>query len=111
MISDAQMQNLAYYGSQTIGASDRGTATMAIVEGRTGGSRRVSINSKNPRLLNSAEVSNWLGIAQRTVCLWAELAEIPAFKLGHQWRFREDEVDRWLEIVTRASPANQRNDR
>jgi excisionase family DNA binding protein len=48
-------------------------------------------------LLSSAQVAAWLGISQRTVCLWAELEEVPAFKLGHQWRFREDEVRRWLE--------------
>jgi excisionase family DNA binding protein len=48
-------------------------------------------------LLTSGQVAGWLGISQRTVCLWAELDEIPAFKLGHQWRFREHEVRRWLE--------------
>jgi len=47
-------------------------------------------------LLSSAEVANWLGISQRTVCLWAELGEIPGFKLGHQWRFSETEVRKWL---------------
>jgi excisionase family DNA binding protein len=47
--------------------------------------------------LNSAQVANWLGISQRTVCLWAELDEIPGFKLGHQWRFREDDIRGWLQ--------------
>jgi excisionase family DNA binding protein len=105
------MQNLAFHGPQGIGPSERATTTMAITEGRTCGSRRIPTRSKNPRLLNSAEVSNLLGIAQRTVCLWAELAEIAAFKLGHQWRFREDEVYRWLETVTQPSRANDGSDR
>jgi excisionase family DNA binding protein len=56
-------------------------------------------------LLTTAQVAIWLGISQRTVCLWAELEEIPAFKLGHQWRFREDEVRRWLERRTSAAKA------
>jgi len=48
-------------------------------------------------LLSSSEVADWLGIAPRTVCLWAELQEIPAFKLGHQWRFRESDLLMWLQ--------------
>ena len=48
-------------------------------------------------LLRSAQVAAWLGISQRTVCLWAELNEIPGFKLGHQWRFREDDIRSWLQ--------------
>jgi excisionase family DNA binding protein len=26
-----------------------------------------------------------------------ERKEIPAFKVGHQWRFRESELTKWLE--------------
>jgi excisionase family DNA binding protein len=48
-------------------------------------------------LLTSKEVANWLGVSPRTVCLWAELGEMPGFKLGHQWRFAEAEVRKWLK--------------
>jgi excisionase family DNA binding protein len=48
-------------------------------------------------LLNSAQVSEWLGISPRTVCLWAELNELPGFKLGHHWRFRENDIRSWLQ--------------
>jgi len=48
-------------------------------------------------LLNSAQVASLLGISQRTVCLWAELDEIPGFKLGHQWRFQEEALREWLQ--------------
>jgi len=47
-------------------------------------------------LLTTAAVSKWLGIAPRTVCLWAECQEIPAIKVGRQWRFRECELCEWL---------------
>jgi excisionase family DNA binding protein len=47
-------------------------------------------------LLTTAAVAKWLGIAPRTVCLWAECKEIPAIKIGRQWRFREAEVGEWL---------------
>lgn len=55
------------------------------------------LSDENTPFLRSAEVSSWLGVSQRTVCLWAELDEIPAFKLGHQWRFREAALRKWLE--------------
>ena len=59
-------------------------------------------------LLTSTQVAGWLGMSQRTVCLWAELEEIPAFKLGHQWRFREDAVRRWLEVRTSVRPGKRK---
>jgi excisionase family DNA binding protein len=48
-------------------------------------------------LLTTSAVATWLGISPRTVCLWAECQEIPAIKLGRQWRFRESDLRRWLE--------------
>jgi excisionase family DNA binding protein len=47
-------------------------------------------------LLTTAAVSKWLGVSTRTVCLWAECKEIPAMKIGRQWRFRESELSQWL---------------
>jgi excisionase family DNA binding protein len=47
-------------------------------------------------LMTTNAVAKWLGIAPRTVCLWAEYKEIPAIKIGRQWRFREGEVSDWL---------------
>ena len=52
-------------------------------------------NNREP-LLTTAAVSKWLGIATRTLCLWAECKEIPAIKVGRQWRFRESELADWL---------------
>jgi excisionase family DNA binding protein len=50
----------------------------------------------NEPLLTTAAVAKWLGISTRAVCLWAECKEIPAIKLGRQWRFRRDELSEWL---------------
>jgi excisionase family DNA binding protein len=53
--------------------------------------------SFNPEpLLTTAAVAKWLGVATRTICLWAECKEIPAMKIGRQWRFREGELREWL---------------
>src|SRR5262249_62336601 len=40
--------------------------------------------------LSTAAVARWLGISTRTVCFWAECGEIPAMKIGRQWRVRGD---------------------
>ena len=47
-------------------------------------------------MLTTAEVSRWLGIAQRTVCTWAEYGELPGVKVGRQWRFRRQELLTWF---------------
>jgi len=47
-------------------------------------------------LMTTAAVAKWLGISTRAVCLWAECKEIPAIKIGRQWRFRQDELSEWL---------------
>jgi len=49
--------------------------------------------------LSTATVARWLGISPRTVCFWAECGEIPARKVGRQWRFREEEIRRWLDMT------------
>ena len=47
--------------------------------------------------LSTATVAKWLGVSARTICFWAECGEIPAMKIGRHWRFREEELRRWLE--------------
>jgi excisionase family DNA binding protein len=48
-------------------------------------------------LLKTAEVASILGISKRTVCLWAECSELPALRIGKQWRFRRKAFFEWLE--------------
>lgn len=54
-------------------------------------------NLKNYPLLTTREVALILKVSPRTVCLWAECFEIPALRVGRQWRFRPDEFNIWLE--------------
>jgi excisionase family DNA binding protein len=53
--------------------------------------------SHTEALLTTAAVAKWLGISTRAVCLWAECRELPAMKIGRQWRFRPDEMREWLQ--------------
>jgi excisionase family DNA binding protein len=68
---------------------------------RVGKSPDHSGSNREP-LLTVAAVAKWLGMAPRTVCLWAACKEIPAIKIGRQWRFRESELLEWLPNPERA---------
>lgn len=48
------------------------------------------------RLLRTEEVARWLDISPRTIRLWAECSELQAVKVGRQWRFKKEDVLRWL---------------
>jgi excisionase family DNA binding protein len=61
--------------------------------------------------LTTAAVAKWLGVAPRTVCLWAECKEIPAIKIGRQWRFREGELFEWLRNPSASKMKYQLGDR
>jgi PTS system nitrogen regulatory IIA component len=68
------------------------------------------LSNRQP-LLTTAAVAKWLGVATRTLCLWAECKEIPAIKIGGQWRFREDELRDWLQSPRAAKVNNMTNPR
>ena len=48
-------------------------------------------------LMSLPQVASYLGMAERTIYMWAQQGKIPAFKLGASWRFRKTEIDEWLE--------------
>lgn len=54
-------------------------------------------NLKNYPLLTTREVAFIVKVSSRNVCLWAECSELPALRVGRQWRFKRDELNRWLE--------------
>jgi excisionase family DNA binding protein len=64
------------------------------------------LSSQYVPLLTTAAVAKWLGVSTRTVCLWAECAELPAIKIGRQWRFREGDLWRWIESPKAAKVKN-----
>jgi excisionase family DNA binding protein len=43
------------------------------------------------------EVAQFLKIAERTVYLWAQRGKLPGFKMGTVWRFKREDMDRWIE--------------
>lgn len=57
----------------------------------------MTLERNEGELMTLPEVAKYLGLAERTIYLWAQLGRLPAFKLGSAWRFRKSEVDGWLE--------------
>jgi excisionase family DNA binding protein len=47
--------------------------------------------------LTTEEVLDYLQVTQRTVYRLIKAGRIPAVRVGRQWRFRKQDVDRWLE--------------
>lgn len=48
-------------------------------------------------ILTLPEVAVWLKVAEKTVYTMAQTGQIPAFKVRGQWRFKHDDIDRWID--------------
>ena len=49
------------------------------------------------RMLNSAEIADVLGMSVSTIRKWVHYGYIPHVKLGRAVRFREKDVEAWIE--------------
>ena len=56
-------------------------------------------------ILTLPEVANLLKVAEKTVYGLAQKGDLPAFKVGGQWRFRRTAIDSWIEVKTGAAGA------
>lgn len=48
-------------------------------------------------ILTLPEVAILLKVAEKTVYTMAQTGQIPAFKVRGQWRFKHDDIDRWID--------------
>lgn len=61
-------------------------------------------------ILTIEEVAKYLRVSERTVYDWAQKGEIPAGKIGTVWRFKKDEIEKWVnERLTCSTRARQPN--
>ena len=51
----------------------------------------------NDEILTLPEVAELLRIAEKTVYSLAQRSEIPAFKVGGQWRFKQADINACIE--------------
>jgi excisionase family DNA binding protein len=58
------------------------------------------VNRMGPSCLfmKTANVARFLSVSPRTIRLWAECGELPATKVGRQWRFEREAVVEWLRV-------------
>jgi excisionase family DNA binding protein len=52
-------------------------------------------------ILTLPEVAQLLKVAEKTVYTMAQKGDVPAFKVGGQWRFRRTDLDGWIDAKTR----------
>jgi excisionase family DNA binding protein len=50
-----------------------------------------------PKIMTIAQVAKFLGLHELTVRRLARDGELPAFKLGRQWRIKKDLLEGWIE--------------
>jgi excisionase family DNA binding protein len=48
------------------------------------------------RWLSVDEIAAYLGIKRDTVYKWIDRKQMPAHKVGRLWKFKKEEVDRWV---------------
>jgi excisionase family DNA binding protein len=52
---------------------------------------------KPPSLLTAKQVAEILQWNPYTIIKKAEKGHLPGFKLGREWRFRQEDIMRWIE--------------
>jgi len=57
------------------------------------------------RWLSVAEIAQYLGVVEETVYRWTRRKGLPAHRVGKLWKFKADEVDRWIK----SGKANESN--
>ena len=48
-------------------------------------------------LLTTGEVANFLRVNRSTICRLAGRGELPAFRIGSDWRFSREGIEAWLK--------------
>jgi len=64
------------------------------------------------RTLTIKELARYLNVTERTIYNLLERGELPGFKVGANWRFRKEDIDKWIEDNKKMSvPAKKRQDK
>jgi len=52
----------------------------------------------NDRWFSVEEIAEYLGVKRDTLYKWIDRKNMPAHKGGRLWKFRKNEVDRWVRV-------------
>lgn len=53
----------------------------------------------NDQILTLKEVAAYLKLAEKTTYRLASEGKLPGFKVGGSWRFKEDDLEKWIELA------------
>ena len=62
---------------------------------------------KQKRVFNIREVAEYLGVHTSTIYRYAQKGQIPAFKIGSDWRFTKKHIDNWIDRKTAETQKKQ----
>ena len=48
------------------------------------------------QLLSVDDICDYFGTKRDTIYNWIDKRGLPAYRLGRLWKFKKEEVDRWL---------------
>jgi len=54
-------------------------------------------NNTMERWLTLEQIAEYLQMSTSSIYKMAQKGKIPAYKVGRQWRFRKEEIDRWIK--------------
>ena len=58
-------------------------------------------------IMTIEEVAAYIRVSERTVYDWAQKGELPGGKLGTTWRFKRDEIEKWVNDRLSQSPGKR----
>lgn len=56
----------------------------------------------DPEVMTIKELTSYLKIGRQTAFMLTQTGEIPAKRVGKQWRFYKPQIDRWLKESSNA---------
>ncbi len=60
-------------------------------------------------ILTIREVADYLKVTERTLYRLVQDGKLPAFKVGHSWRFRREDLERWISEQSRGTDTNHKD--
>ena len=58
-------------------------------------------------ILTIREVADYLKVTERTLYRLVQDGKLPAFKVGNSWRFRREDLERWISERSRGTDTNR----
>jgi len=61
----------------------------------TGKNKQEELNMN--KWLTLEQIAEYLQMSTSSIYKMAQAGKIPSYKIGRQWRFKKEEIDRWVE--------------